>query len=474
MKFGHEFQEALKRDDFPQHWVKSAIAYGQLKKCIKKVQGELSGLGLDAQTLKHFLQAVEDGSSSAQASFQYSFTGNENAFYPRLVFIVNAKDGIPIGARLSTRTRDYLESLALSQRTSQDRLVGPQDWPGGDEIPCPPLRHEGSIVGSSVEGDSPSSDDSNSISSFGLQGPSVSDSKQQVVEIPLTSDSEFFRLLKSEVSSLDTLQAREEALATEQVASLGKEVARVAAPSKAIAKTDIYRWREIIDLYSQASIFYSTNEADHGSRNSAVAQKQLQWFLAELEKRNLLKQFKRRGSPAVLNQFVQMNMELLRNLKFQEINRLAMAKILKKFDKRTALDAQSSFPELVASGPFLVHNISRAICFKVNEELLTVVPQLNDYLCPVCFNISYKPIRLSCSHVFCIRCMITMQRAGNGHCPMCRGDVVMKADSTNLDPALMNFLEKYFPTEVKIKQKENMRAVMIDYYGPEAKECIVM
>ena len=75
MKFGHQFQEALKRDDFPQHWVKSAIAYGQLKKCIKKVQGELSSLGLDAQTLKQLLQAVENGSSLTHAPFQYSFAG---------------------------------------------------------------------------------------------------------------------------------------------------------------------------------------------------------------------------------------------------------------------------------------------------------------------------------------------------------------------------------------------------------------
>lgn len=76
--------------------------------------------------------------------------------------------------------------------------------------------------------------------------------------------------------------------------------------------------------------------------------------------------------------------------------------------------------------------LAKAVCFKVSEELLPIVPQLNDYLCPVCFNIAVKPIRLRCGHVFCIRCMITMQRAEADHCPLCRDAVVMEADSSKL------------------------------------------
>lgn len=69
------------------------------------------------------------------------------------------------------------------------------------------------------------------------------------------------------------------------------------------------------------------------------------------------------------------------------------------------------------------------MCFKISEELISVIPQLNDYLCPVCYSIAFKPIRLSCGHIFCIRCMIVMQRAEEDHCPLCRGSVVMQADS---------------------------------------------
>lgn len=134
--------------------------------------------------------------------------------------------------------------------------------------------------------------------------------------------------------------------------------------------------------------------------------------------------------------------------------------------------------------------MAKAVCFEISEKVLAVVPQLSDYLCPVCFNISYKPIRLRCGHVFCIRCMIIMQRAKSDHCPLCRGTVVMQADSGtlsdsqafvplirflgNLDPALMSFLKRYFPAEVKAKQKENERNAAMDMYGEEFERCQIM
>jgi hypothetical protein len=46
--------------------------------------------------------------------------------------------------------------------------------------------------------------------------------------------------------------------------------------------------------------------------------------------------------------------------------------------------------------------------------------------------------------------------------------------TANLDPALMNFLMIYFPTEAKAKQKENEREVMREQFGPNATECVVM
>lgn len=103
--------------------------------------------------------------------------------------------------------------------------------------------------------------------------------------------------------------------------------------------------------------------------------------------------------------------------------------IFAEFDKRTALGAMSTAPQLLSGKPFLAEMVAKAVCFRISEELLPIVPQLNDYLCPVCFSISFKPVRLRCGHVFCIRCLIVMQRARNDLCPLCRGLAVMQADS---------------------------------------------
>jgi hypothetical protein len=73
--------------------------------------------------------------------------------------------------------------------------------------------------------------------------------------------------------------------------------------------------------------------------------------------------------------------------------------------------------------------MAKAVCAEISSEIVKVVPQLDDYLCPVCFTVSYKPIRLKCNHVFCIRCMIKMQQSKTKFCPLCRNNVVLDADS---------------------------------------------
>jgi|SRR2546421_11081561 hypothetical protein len=83
MKFAHNFKEALRREGFPAYWVESAIPYSQLKKSIKKVEGELRSVGLDSETLAHLVplgpglevQQVCRGSGDAPAAFKYKFAG---------------------------------------------------------------------------------------------------------------------------------------------------------------------------------------------------------------------------------------------------------------------------------------------------------------------------------------------------------------------------------------------------------------
>ena len=166
-----------------------------------------------------------------------------------------------------------------------------------------------------------------------------------------------------------------------------------------------------------------------------------------------------------MDRFLKINVDLLRLMRFQEVNRIALTKIMKKFDKRTALHARAAIPESLKDGSVVSQDLAKATCFTIANELLTVIPQINDYLCPICFSLAYKPVNLDCGHRFCILCLIVMQKEEQNHCPLCRAEVVMKANSDNVDVELMEFMEKNFKTDVKEKQRANELAVNLDRYG---------
>lgn len=170
---------------------------------------------------------------------------------------------------------------------------------------------------------SPKSSAKRSLGRFSEGGNSV-----QRVEVPLTFDAEFFTRLQAEVATLDTLQAGEQTALTEQITALSKDITSLAKPSK-FSKTDLYRWRELFDIYLQAMVFFSTHERDHGARDSSTAAKQLQWFQSEVVKRNIVESFKLPASRQALDKFIKINITLLRSIKFQEINQTAISKILK-------------------------------------------------------------------------------------------------------------------------------------------------
>lgn len=81
MKFAHEYEAALKKEGYPDRWVKSAISYRQLKKCIKKVVKELSRIGLDPKTLGQLWQSLKACNISG-APYQYQFEGRLLGHFP--------------------------------------------------------------------------------------------------------------------------------------------------------------------------------------------------------------------------------------------------------------------------------------------------------------------------------------------------------------------------------------------------------
>ncbi|KAI1857405.1 uncharacterized protein JN550_013223 [Neoarthrinium moseri] len=467
MKFAQEFKKQLQQEGFPQKWVDSAIPYGQLKKCLKRVTNELQELGLDKDTLAQLAAAQSSASAASESQHGFLYLLDEEPsktrhLRPRLTVFVHLEDGVAVDATLSPATRDFLGKIASrgssGSPTFSNASSAEEGAPSDLAAPSQDNFHEKSGRIQAPE----------SVSHF---------SSVQKIEVPLVFDGEFFDILQTDVSNLDVLQDEEQQRMKRDVVALGQEISKATKPSAGKkAKDDLTKWRDIFELYLDARVFFSTRESDHGARSSAQALKQLQWFQQEVLKRRLVQGLKLKESREAFNRFINVNAVLLQNLKFQEINQIAVRKILKKFDKRTSLGVAKTFPVAVHSQRLLAGSIAKDLCAQVSSEVIATIPQLDDYLCPICFAIAYWPIRLHCEHVFCSRCLVKMQRKGERFCPLCRGDVIMKAGSENFDTAHAEFLKEYFPKEVKEKIRANELERGKEIFGPDYTDrpCCVM
>ena len=146
-------------------------------------------------------------------------------------------------------------------------------------------------------------------------------------------------------------------------------------------------------------------------------------------------------------------------------------------------------------------NMAKAVCSTLTTDLVKVVPQLDDFLCPICFAIVWRPIRMKCKHIICIRCTVLLQRQHKRMCPLCRENVILEADEgtlslsmhgnssffqvtmltslDNIDEELGRYLRKYFPKEVKEKQIQHEIADGIERFGqsykhPSQQKCHMM
>ncbi|KAF9182262.1 hypothetical protein BGZ51_004847 [Haplosporangium sp. Z 767] len=282
---------------------------------------------------------------------------------------------------------------------------------------------------------------------------------KRVLVIELSTDTEFFDQLGDEVSQLSKLQEINKQEFESKVEDLSKILTVVASPQN----KDMYTWREILKIYLDAQVFVGDQESDRLTRSSEKAQKQLQWFLKEMERSKLIHKFKLPKSKAAFNTFFSLNSELIMMKQFKELNQMAMTKILKKHDKRTNLTASAGFPKHLQKEPFYNDNISKSLTYTIGNQLVSIIPQPDDYACPICMSVAWKPIRLRCQHVFCVRCLIKAQRKKMMHCPICRQtNSVVDADASNLDVSMMNFLKLYFPKEIKEKRKESSREQAVE------------
>lgn len=416
MKFGHVFKQTLRDEGFPPDWVDSAISYSQLKKCIKRLTDELQQVGLDPATLSKLLKHVEDYNASAEHSddqerpFEYILNPDSSrngssqarkAFHPKLLFYVNETTGEVMGAKLDEETRNKLHLLAVETGMSDMRVLD---------------------------------DDSNSSSGSACSADSSATNVPgnrpgcRTVLVPITSDTEFFTRLTSEVSGLEKLQEREQKRMNVQIEALGKQVAKLTDPDRRTTRKMLTTWRQIFQIYVEEGIFFGTTELDHKSHDSEKAMARLASFSNKIAKAGLVEQLKKKDNLTALNTFMHINREILQGLRFGEINHNAMIKILKKFDKRTALGVKTTFPRQVEYPEFSEH-LAKAVCAEVNTQILSHVPQIDDYSCPMCMELQWRPVKLSCNHTFCIRCLIVMQNNKQYNCPFCRQRTIFDANS---------------------------------------------
>ncbi|KAL1899197.1 hypothetical protein Sste5346_003119 [Sporothrix stenoceras] len=498
MKFAREFKAALKSGDFPEEWCKAAIPYPTLKKCLNKIRAEFQDMGLDADTLRQLLaaQAVSERGDQIPLA-KYKFDVSDSAVQTHFTIFVDLEDGVVVDASLSPASRAFLQKQADIRRSSvaDSSLTGETNGDGDSPM------HGAAIDESDDDDSSPPSSlpspPAERVHSHGARHKSF-----QRVEVSLTADSEFFGLIYRDMAELERIGHAEQVAITAEVVALGQEVSAVAQPERkkrnwfggstseksngsttTVAHhkyaSDLTRWRELFELYLDAQVFFSTRERDHGkARTSAEASKQLDWFQEQVKRRGLLQHFQLAASLAAYQHFLLLNKRLYLNLRFRELNQTAQSKILKKFDKWTALGVSRTFPDALSRRhhDMLVESMARDVCARIAEDVVAVVPRLEDYTCPVCLSLAWLPVRLLCRHVFCVRCVIKMQREEQKFCPMCRGEVVMQADFDNLDVDLEKFLKLYFRQEVKEKQKANEIERGQELFGEEYKpsSCILM
>ncbi|KAG0680162.1 hypothetical protein C6P40_002979 [Pichia californica] len=421
MKFAKVFQQVLTEEEIPEDWKDRAIQYKKLKKRINKVVEELENIGISKDEVK----------------FNYNLEMIKSEIHPHLQIKIS-----PFQKNLIV---DKLNELNYQYEINPLKI---------EEI------------------------DNDSISIKSAINPFDDSKPFYELKISLLEDTKFFQILYDEIEDLNKFKTEKEAEISNKVELIANEVSHVTIPK--MKRTDLYVWREIFQYYIENEIFFSTIERKAGIVDINQSKKRFIKFLKNIEDSKIIEKFHQKDSIIAFNKFKKLNFQILKISNYQNFNMIAVTKILKKFDKQTQLTSSKTiFPKLILINNeinILNGSIAKDICFIISTKLLTIVPQIDDYLCPICCSIAYKPIRLKCGHLFCIRCLVKLRRRNEDKCPLCRNECLLSLTSEDLDIAQMNYMKMYFPKEVREKEIENSREILEEQHviDPNAKACVIM
>ncbi|KAI5964282.1 uncharacterized protein KGF55_002224 [Candida pseudojiufengensis] len=520
MKFAKTLEQSLIEQDVPEEWVEAAIKYKALKKCINKIVEELKFLGLEQNKLKLLIndKEVDINDQTANPSnpiiAQYTLhkpSPESHDIIPILKISLDFSDDHNI-------TDDHINTICQEVKTKIESLLNEDSSSNTDnnneeekiielkeendgELKLVSSR-EGSLspplkaaTSPPLEPVSPNSPDQisdlssiptplklntkgthtsieNRLDNIHIHQPT--NTKKREINIILNSDSKFFKMLDEELNGLDQIRKIEENKIINEIEKISEQI-----NISKLKTSDLYKWRELFKIYLDSEIYFKYNEIDKNQQNNETIIKNLNLFIKNVEKSGILLNFKKKSSLVTFNQFISINFQLLKILKFQTINTEALRKILKKFDKQTSLKIQNIYPKLISSNHIFINNsktIAQSICYILTNSLLKKIPQLDDYSCPICMSIAYKPIKLSCNHLFCVRCLVKLKQQNNLNCPMCRRtNAILDADSSNLDLKNMEIMKNMFPIEVREKLRERDKERYRDLKGNNKDDkCIIV
>ncbi|KAJ9124304.1 hypothetical protein QFC22_001104 [Naganishia vaughanmartiniae] len=364
---------------------------------------------------------------------------------PRLERVSEASS--PIWALTTGTDSPGMQSIMMPRGGLQDLSLGE-----------PALDHEIDVLDTTDSSpvDEPPSPVGDDVIELPVRQASETDSNEREIIISVPSDVAFFELLCQALNSLSDLHDKQQKLFNEAVKRLCQLISSSITPSSSgnpiknlrfstkrldksqfsgpvpteYSKSDLYAWREIFTLWIEAQIFESSSERDRGERSVEEAEIRLKAFAAEVVKRGLgdRRTLRRKESREAWEEFLRLNMLLLDLKRFQLANVNAARKILKKHDKRTALTASVGFPQFVRrsldahmdvngninSWTFYNTSLPHVLLASLTDTLLPILPSLDDYMCLICTSIAFKPIRLNCSHLFCVRYVDAISSADRG------------------------------------------------------------
>ncbi|KAJ2126386.1 hypothetical protein IW147_000134 [Coemansia sp. RSA 720] len=476
MKFGKTIETNAK--ELPEEWQPYLIQYKLLKKNIKNIVQELDNtfknlniapptfLGDsadDASDSTHVYvgtdaHSVAESSSAAQAPMEFVGVPEEIAYN-----IEKDSDGLvhPVITvkirRLPTHQqqqqhKQIVELLTVAGRPENTSIILQSD----SSSDTAPISISTTELATSTLGDNRNNiiacaDDAASPNSLAVE--TQPDAEETQVTVRLKADQLFFDQLIEYIERMRQFEQRYTKAYNTNVDHLSTELATVTSPYK----QDYQVWREIFRLYTDAEVWNRARGDTRPASTAREGQERFNKFARHIESLGLAQRFRNPMSARVLMSFYKLNLELTHMKLLQEMNEEATRKIIKKHDKRTHLVAKTQFPQLITID---TTSLTRALLFTIYTDLVGIVPQIDDYLCPMCLNIAWRPLRLECSHVFCSRCVVKASKRRMFNCPVCRSEnAVYRASISNIDQSLLNFLKLYFPKEIKERQRDIQRDI---------------